>query len=103
MALLSSDETAAYWETRHQREGDADRGTDFVHQIGMLFFGTGMPISPMSPMPSCPIVMYAGKRGCTRLSMALGFTPTMFGMPWPIWFITWWVMWQWNAQSPSAR
>ena len=26
----------------------------------------------------------------------------MFGMPWPIWFITWWVMWQCIAQSPGS-
>jgi hypothetical protein len=23
------------------------------------------------------------------------------GRPWPIWFMVWWVMWQWMAQSPG--
>ena len=26
----------------------------------------------------------------------------MFGKSWPIWFMMWWVMWQWSAQSPGS-
>ena len=67
----------------------------------MLFSGTRIPISAMSPMPCCPIVMYSGSTGCTVRSMVPGFTPIMFGNSWPIWFMTWCVMWQCIAQSPG--
>ena len=29
-------------------------------------------------------------------------TPIRFAASWPIWFITWWVMWQCSAQSPGS-
>jgi hypothetical protein len=53
-------------------------------------------------MPVCPMLLYSGITRLIRRSMVLVSTPTMLGKPWPIWSITWWVMWQCMAQSPGS-
>ena len=59
-------------------------------------------LAHVRPCPSGPSsCSRAGACAPSRRGPAAS-TPIMFGMSWPIWFITWWVMWQCSAQSPGS-